>query len=60
MIDHFYKCFSCDKEHGELMQAIVCCLVIKELWRCKACGADFADAVKAHKHKRNGCRGGKN
>ncbi len=58
MIDHFYKCVSCDKQHALCINAIMCCVVVKEIWGCKACGDEFATLRKARKHERNfGTRG---
>lgn len=50
MIVHFYKCFGCDKEHSTGAAAIVCCAVVREVWKCSRCKVEFAAAAAADRH----------
>lgn len=51
MIDHFYKCFGCERRHENGAAALLCCAVMQEIWQCSRCDEQFATAAKAERHE---------
>lgn len=47
--EHFYRCFGCAKEHPTEDEAITCCSVVQEIWRCR-CGELFASVTAVFSH----------
>lgn len=48
-ITHIYRCFGCEKEYEREGDAVTCCAVVQEIWRCK-CGEEFSTEQQSVNH----------
>lgn len=50
-ITHFFRCLTCEREHGDAEAAAKCCPFMQEVFRCDNCGVEFPNEAKAREHQ---------